>query len=68
MILLVITSNNILLSLLIVLNYHLFLPDYISNILKLIYLLLEISFFLLYYWNASACYYIIEKRASLLCY
>ena len=45
MILLVIISNNILLSLLITLTYYLFLPDYIPNILNLIYLLLRISLF-----------------------
>ena len=61
MILLVIISNNILLNLSITLIYYLFLLDYISNIPNLIYLLLEIGFFLLYYGNALACYYVIGK-------
>ena len=49
MIALIIISNDILLNLLISLTYHLFLLNYISNILNFIYLLLEIGFFLLHY-------------------
>ena len=60
----VITFHNILLSLLIVLTYFLFLPDYIPNILNLIYLLLGIGFFLLHCWKTLNYYHIIEKRTS----
>ena len=42
---LIIISNIILLNLLIIFIYYLFLSDYISNILYLIYLLLKIGFF-----------------------
>ena len=49
MIILVITFNNIQLSLSIIFIYHIFLSDYIPNILNLIYLILEISFLLLHY-------------------
>ena len=47
--LLIITSNNIWLSPLIALIYNLSLLDYIFNRPNFIYLLLRISFFLLYY-------------------
>ena len=65
MISLVITSNNILLSLPIAFTYHLFLPDYIFNIPNLIHQLLEISFFSLHCWNILAPYCIVEKRTNL---
>ena len=42
---LVITSNNILQNLQIILIYYLFLLNYILNISNLIYLLLKIGFF-----------------------
>ena len=48
MILLIITSNNILLSLLIIFIYYLFLFNYIPNISNFIHLLLRINFFLLH--------------------
>ena len=62
---LVITSNDILLSLPITLIYYLFLPDYIPNIPNLIYLLLETGFPSLHCWNAPARYCIVEKHISL---
>ena len=68
MIALIITFNNILVSLLISLIYHLFLLDNIPNILNLIYLLLKISFFLLYYWNILAHYCIVKKYINILFY
>ena len=49
MIILVITSNDISLSLLIALIYYLFLLNYIFDILNPIYLLLEIGFLSLHY-------------------
>ena len=65
MIAFILISYIILLSLLVVLIYHLFLPDYISIISNFIDILIKIDFFLLYYWNIPARYYIIEKCISL---
>ena len=67
-ILLVITFNNISLSLLIAFIYHIFLPDYIPNMLNLTHQLFGIGFFLLHYWNARACHLIIEKCTNLSSY
>ena len=64
-IILVIIFSNILLNLLITFIYYLFLPDFIFNILNLIYLLLGINLLILHYKNISACYYIIKKCISL---
>ena len=55
-IILIIIFNDILLNLPIIFIYHLFLPDYISNILNLIYLSLGIDFILLYCWNIPTYY------------
>lgn len=63
---LIIAFNIISLSQLIAFIYQLFLPNYILNILNLIYLFLEIVFFLLHFWNTPECYYIIKKRLA--CY
>ena len=68
MILLVIIFNNISLSLLIAFIYHFISDSLFLNILNLIYLLLKISFSLLYCWNIFARYYIIEKFTSLSSY
>ena len=59
---LIIAFNNISLSQLIAFIYHLFLPDYISNILNLIYIFLVVRFLLLHFWNMPKCYCIIKKE------
>ena len=61
----VILFNDIVLNLAIVLIYHLFPRNYISNILNFIHLLLRIGFSSLHCWNATR-YDIIEKCTSLL--
>ena len=48
MILFIITSNNILLSLLIIFTYYFIFISLFFNILNLIYLLLKTGFFILY--------------------